>query len=310
MAFGQQWRPAVSAPTPTYQPATQRFANTASFRPRNLARTGTADRGSRLSARQMTSRAQPRGFRPALRSVAPRHYPADQRRIASNRYMPQRYAPPQLYPRPGGQRAAWLPMPPFMAAAPGWQLPRAQAPHVAWRNPMPMAQPIRFERRPMVDQRYPASQWQPPVPTAGMFRPQGGFSQATPPSMHWRPVAARYVTYPRPAARVAARPDRWQSASQRPVWRAQPNAGASRVSAASPRFISGPATWRPAPGGLARVDHGFRPIDYGRSSLESRRVAQSTGDFGSSSQQTALPGWATTYDQTGRSLACDWCNGS
>lgn len=315
MAFGPQWRPAAPAPAVSHQRAAHRFASVANFRPSATGTpAATAHATGRWPARPMTSRAQPRSFQPQLRPATSSSYVVNPQRNQPHyaAAAPQRY---RAFPRVGYHNApAPMWMPSHMAAAPAWQAPPRYlpAPQVAWQRPAPpIGYPTGYQPPPLARSGYPVSPWQPPLPTAAMFRPQSGFSQAMPASMRWRPVAAvPRSTTSHATPHAVSKPNRWVANPAKPVWRGQPDRVMPNVSAVSPRFLKASRSWRPEPRRFAQHDRNFRPAAYGRSDVEEQRLAELSAMPMTSPRATGLPGWATTYQEIESDFACGWCNGS
>lgn len=311
MAYGQQWRPAAAAPMFSPHRVMHRSANMPTFRPNQAGYSAGKIAASPWQSRPMTSRAQPRSFKPGIPGVAPGPQRIYQPRSHYDRgAMPPQYAGMPRFSRPMAQAPGWVS--PMMAAAPAWQPQRRYLPasRLAWQNPAARTHLIGEPRRPAGSPGYPASAWQPPVPTAVMFRPHGGFSETAPPTMRWRPVAAAPDrVYRQPALRGMSRPDRWTAAPAQAMWRGQPY-GLPSLSAASPRFIAAAPGWRPEPRPWISPKRGFRPAGYGRSKQTEPRVARHYEGSPKTGVTTGLPGWATTYDESHSDLACGWCNGS
>lgn len=316
MAYGQQWRPAAPAPTFSQHRIMHRSANMPNFRPNGAGYSAGKIAASRWQSRPMTSMAQPHSFRPSIPGAAPRSQGIYPPRSPNYRAaMPPRYAGTPRVGRPVAQTPAAAPswVSPMMAAAPAWQPQRRYlpAPQFAWQNPAARLHPIGEPGRPAFNPGYPASAWRPPVPTAVMFRPHGGFSETAPATMRWRPVAvAPGRVYRQPAPRGISRSDRWMAAPAQPVWGGQPYRGMPSVSAASPRFTATVPGWRSEPKRLISLGRGFRPAGYGRSKQTEPRVAKHHGGSPNTSATTGLPGWATTYGESHSNLVCGWCNGS
>lgn len=302
VAFGQQWRPAPMAPTMGAKPTPWQLANRPNFRPHGTPMIGVVG----WSGPNTTSRAQPRGFRPRapLIEIRPRPHRRAAARVPA---MPHYYAPRPRYIAAPMSASAW--MPPPMPFAPGWQRPvGGSVPHFAWQ-PMVTAPPALRYPPPVTSRAaYRVAPWQ-PTPTAGMFRPRDGFSQTAPAPMRWRPVAAAGLVHQQPARLAPPTQQGWRYDHRRPVWRSQTIAQPLRVSAASPRHI-GPAGWRAQPMRPMQPPVDFRPPAYGRSNPDNPRFAAARDRSLAAARAGALPGWATTYDDTRDDLACGWCNGS
>lgn len=303
LAFGQQWRPA-----PGFGPAQMgsytRIANTPNFRPHGAARP-TMYRSFSRSQRSY----QPRSYQPR---------PYQDRLVAAQQHRMYRGAFP-----PGG---GFLPQQPRMTAAgypaPGWSTPYPQmvqpwgfqipmfARQFAWR---PAEQPW-IARNPMPRQAQPQYRVRSVPQTVG-FRPTG--PAAAPVVGSWRP-AVRPVPVVRPQhgyQRYAARPP-ITPAGREAMFRTAPR---DSHPVPGPHFAGldrapvqvGPGYWRPqaALPAAAWQQHGhFRPQAYGRRVVEKAQVASAKAQ--TRFTRDNLPGWVTTYQDSGYEGSCSSCSGS
>lgn len=302
LAYGQQWRPA-----PGYGAAAvgsnNRIANMPNFRPSTLAR---------------QSRHNP------YRQIEQRPY-----RQRSYRPAHQRFAGWQGYPLPRATNpyslGLHLPQPGYFAAAypgPGWGMPFTG-----------MAQPWRQPPVPLFARQYawrPAAQpWVARAPVSPRddyrvrvapefvgYRPAG--PAYAPPAGSWRPPV-----WQAPASRpqlsyqshVVQHPV--YAAGQQPAWStvrpAAPPVPGNRVAGPNPvpvGLVGG--YWRPhaaAPAASRHSGRPFRPQEYGRSLAAKKEAASRTSqNFGFT--RDSLPGWVTTYQDSGYESSCGWCSGS
>jgi hypothetical protein len=299
LAFGQHWRPA-----PGYGAAgsLNRVANMPSFRPSTT---------GRQSLHRPYIQLERRPYRPR-----------------SHRLSSQRFTGWQGYPLPHATNAyalgLHLPQPGYFAGAnpgPGWGMPFA-AMAGQWRQPLPLfarqyawrpaTQPwvARAPVYPRYDYRErtapgfveygsagpvyanPAGRWRPPVRQAPASRPQ--------------------LSYQSHVAQPPHNPKR-----QRPgfhtVRPAVPPVSGNRVAGRNPMpGARGGGYWRPnvtAPVAARRSGWPFRPQEYGRS-LAAEKEAPSRGSQDRGFARDGLPGWVTTYRDSGDGGSCDWCYGS
>lgn len=302
LAFGQQWRPAPGF-APAQAGSFNRIAKMPSFRPQTVAR-------------------------PAM---YPRHSQSQQRPPRQLRYQgasyPPRFAAWQGYPaRPGAAApypGGFFPQPGSFAAG---------YPGAGWGTPFaPMAQPWGHQP-PMFARQFawrPAGQpWLAQAPTAQ--RPQyrarmapkmAGYGRSgsayTLPAGNWRPVVR-----PAPAIRpyyayqrYVARPPVYAPV-QRPMFRiARPaayHAPGVRVAGLNPVQAAGRGYWRPqarVPAGSWNSSRPFRPQAYGRS-LAVKQPPASRDNEAQGFNRDNLPGWVTTYQDSGYEDSCTWCGGS
>lgn len=307
LAYGQQWRPA-----PGYGAAAagsnNRIANMPNFRPSTLTRQSRHRPYSQIEQRPYRQRS----YRPA----------------------PQRFAGWQGYPLPGATNpyslnpyslGLHLPRPGYFAAAypvRGWGMPFTG-----------MAQPWRQPPVPLFARQYgwrPAQQpWvaRAPVsqgddyrasmaPTFVGYRPAG--PAYAPPAGSWRPPV-----WQAPASRpqlsyqghVTQHPDyaRGQQTALRTVRPAVPWVPGNRVAGRNPVPVGlGGGYWRPHAAASAASWHSgrsFRPQGYGRS-LAAKKEAASRTSKDSGFTRDNLPGWVTTYQDSGYESSCGWCYGS
>ena len=304
LAFGQQWRPA-----PGYGAGTvgsiNRVANMPSFRPSTLARQSLPRPYSQIEQRPYRQRS----YRPA----------------------PQRFAGWQGHPQPRVTNpyalGLHLPQPGYFAAAyppPGWGMPftgKAQP----WGRPPPV---------PLFARQYawrPAEQ--PWVARAPVPQPEDDYrARMAPRFVAYRPAGPAYAPPP-----GSWRPPVWQAPANRPqltyrsrvpqhpvyAWGQHASLSASRpaASAVQANRVAGPdpvpvglggGYWRPhasAPAAEWRTGRPFRPKQYGRS-LAAKQESASRTSQGLGFTRDNLPGWVTTYQDSGYESSCGWCSGS
>lgn len=296
MAFGQHWRPA-----PGFGPAQGHnyggVANMPNFRPRTVARSLNYQRFGRVQPRPSLRRGHWQPYAPQMG-----FWPGRPAFDSAPRYAAAPYPPPQLAPMgylPGGwanRRTGF---------APAWQPPTPLfARQYAWR---PVGQPWVAQTRPA---RQPKPRYQVRMaPQMVGFRPTAPGYAA--PASGWRPA-----THP-----AAGMPQ--QYGQQRHVYQAPVRAGSRGLRTGSMRppgwpmsgaRVAGPnpapvvnGYWRPGfvvPAAAMPPGVTFRPVAYGRSEAvaRDRRGSEATRD--------KLPGWVTTYQDTGFDDPCGWCSGT
>jgi len=302
LAFGQQWRPA-----PGFGAARigshDRVANTPSFRPHSAARP---------TIQRSFNRVQQRPYR-------------------QHSYQPWPHQPPfyaaQRYPAYRGGAApvggGFYPQLPHAQAvgyrAPGWSAPFAgmmqpwglQMPmftrQFAWR---PADQPWRTRN---VMPRYAQPQYRvrAAVPQQVGFRT--GNPAYVPVAGSWRPAVRPQYAYQRYGSRPQVMATGLQPGFRAAHSRNYSVPGARRIAGADPVPLQTGwvGHWRPQAGMPAAAWHtkrSFRPQAYGRSVAEKVDVAsrRERSDF----TRDNLPGWVTTYQDSGHEDACSWCSGS
>ena len=200
---------------------------------------------------------------------------------------------------------------PFTGMAQPWRQPPVPlfARQYAWR---PAAQPwvVRAPVSPRDDYRVrvapeyvgyrpagpayapPAGSWRPPVWQAPASRPQ----------LSYQSHVVQHPVY---------------AAGQQPAWStvrpAAPPVPGNRVAGPNPvpvGLVGG--YWRPhaaAPAASRHSGRPFRPQGYGRSLAAKKEAASRTSqDLGFT--RDTLPGWVTTYQDSGHESSCGWCYGS
>jgi hypothetical protein len=203
----------------------------------------------------------------------------------------------------------------MMYPAPGWVQPFSDMAQ-AWQQQMPVfvrQLPWRPAEQPWTAQ--PGVQGWPRYPVAGAprtaeFRP--GTAGYPPAYGSWRPADRPPQAAPRFAyqAPVYTAPQQYGYRTvSAPAWQVPGSrmAGLNPAPAGLNRF-----QWRPVSGAqrsTLRADVAFRPAAYGRSQRGDERVAW-RGEVGGNSTQHKLPGWVTTYEDSGFADSCSWCSGS
>jgi hypothetical protein len=273
-ALGQQWRPA-----PGFVPAQVRpypgVANIPSFRPRTVARTRYDQRFTPVERRQ------PRASLP--------HYQTPYRG------MPHAAGPFQAH---------YLGATP---AFPGWvqPFPFGGVAH-AWQQQVPMFAP-QFAGRP-VEPRYgarPAPRMVGIPPSRTGYAPRFG---------SWRPAAAPMDLGRQPLAHQPS----LSGPSRRTILHSKasaawPGVAAAQAGRASLAAEYARAHWRPDSSTRTTAWHArnaFRPVTYGRNGNAADDRIAARGGAGVDAPREGLPGWATTYRDTGHVDTCGWCNGS
>lgn len=309
-AFGQQWRPAPGYGMPQVG-SHGRIANSPSFRPHSAARPAM-----NRSLNRPRRPHQQRSYRPL---------PYQQQFFAAQRY--------PMYPGAGPAGGGFYPQQPrAMAAgypAPGWSSPFANMAQ-PWGFQMPMftrqfawrpAEQPWVARNPMPQQAQPRYRQAQPqyrvttMPQAVGFRQAG--SGAAPAVGSWRPavqpspaVRPQYA-YQRYATRPPVTPAGRQSMFRTAPRSGYPMPGARIAGLGRAPVQAPPGNWRPqaaAPADGWRSSRSFRPQGYGRSVADKAEVA--SGREGSGFTRDNLPGWVTTYQDSGYEGACSWCSGS
>jgi hypothetical protein len=302
LAYGQQWRPA-----PGYAAAAvgsnNRIANMPNFRPHTSARQSRHRPYSRIEQRPYRQRT---------------HRPA-----------PQQFTGWQGYPLPGAANpyslGLHLPRPGYFAATypgPGWGMPFTGTAQ-PWRQPPAPMFARQYAWRPAQQPwvaRAPVSQADDyrvrMAPTFVGYRPAG--PAYAPPAGSWRPPV-----WQAPAARpqlsnqshVTQHPyyAAGQQGASTTVRPAVPWVPGSRVAGPNPAPVGlGGGYWRPhaaAPAASRHPGGPFRPHGYGRS-LAAKKEAASRTNQELGFTRDNLPGWVTTYQDSGYESSCGWCYGS
>jgi hypothetical protein len=302
LAYGQQWRPAPGFGAAAVG-SSNRTANMPNFRPSTLARQSRPRPYSQIEQRPYRQRS----YRPA----------------------PQRFAGWQGYPLPGATNpyalGLHLPQPGYFAAAypgPGWGMPVTRMAQ-PWRQPpVPLfarQYAWRAAQQPWVA-RAPVSQGDGyrvrMAPTFVGYRPAG--PAYAPPAGSWRPpVWQAPASRPQLSYHSHATQQRGYAAGQQAALRtvrpAVPWVPGNRVAGRNPVPVGlGGGYWRPnaaAPAAPWHSGRSFRPQEYGRSLAAKKEAASRTGqDLGFTRDN--LPGWVTTYQDSGYESSCGWCSGS
>ncbi len=292
-AYGPQWRPAPGYAA-THGAGFRQTASASGFRPQ------TAPLPQFYAP-------PPRFYQTRYRRFAPqRFYPSSVARSPADypmHVMPQYSGPGYLAvgPRP----SSWMPAP-AMTAQPRQQPPPGFAQRLDNRPPPALQNRV-------APAAVPRQRWQrmPAAPRRLGFRPAD--PRDVPAYGTWRPAGQANAA----AVGAANSPVRGYTPRLRVdlghnggVFRAGLRQASVGLSPTSPRATY--RNWRPVTGAQAlpsRSATAFRPMSYGRSAVNTRRVASNTYPM-STASRARLPGWATTYQDTNHGALCSWCSGS
>ena len=301
-AFGQQWRPAPgfgSAQVGSYG----RIANTPSFRPHGAAQP-TAYRSFNRPQRPYQQHAYlPRPYQP--QSFAAQQYPmyrGGAGLAGGGVYPPQprtAYHPSSGWPSPfAGMMQPWGPQMPMFTRQYAWR---------AAEQPWQVRKQVPRQRQPQYRVRT--------APQTVGFRPLGpGFGPAVGswrPAVQPAPLVRPHYAYQRYAARPPV-----NAAGRQGGFRTAPRQGypmpSARIAGINPAPVqAGPGYWRPQAAAQAAAWHSgrsFRPQAYGRS--VAHKAEEAAGKQGTGFTRDNLPGWVTTYGDSGYEGSCSWCSGS
>lgn len=316
-AFGQQWRPALGSENGHYDRGIQRSAGIPNFRPAGFTRQAVG-----AMNQDRFSRAQPRGFRPAVPNLRPSVVASRQPLRRGSQARDNR-----LYARAPQPLSSGAPMRPPMFWDRTYSMPpvhvvpghRQQAAAAAmpviwpWYSGYPVERPA--QSAPRYEQQRASSG--PPGPAFG----QRAITRFRGEPTSTVPLGHRGSLQRQPMGQPAALPrgSLGVTGYSRPVgtswrhdgWAAQRSFRPNAFARAMPRPTLSPH-WRPvtAPKSAPVYGHArsFRPLPTDRSSV-ARSAQGQDSTLVTPTVERLLPGWVTTYEQTAANPACHWCNG-